>query len=186
MNLSNYEDLVHGNYSFHDKTLDVMGTTSLNLYKELYANNIVVYSCLELVIDRATEVHRQYNARGINTHNLSSYKRIEVTSRILGELGGTRMNLNGSLNGVKFQIRDRIIEGARRSCFGSLLKRKIRGAHDVTTIGLMRKVDFSIILSIRGMMERKYRRETIIEKCQVTLSSSKRIEVTSKVLKELE
>jgi hypothetical protein len=93
--------------------------------------------------------------------------------------------ISDSLGSVISEVKDKRISTAREQCVKSLAKRRILDVAGVLGLGVIDKVDFVMILGVRGMMERKYRRETIIEKCQVTLSSYKRLEVTSKVLEEL-
>ena len=85
-----------------------------------------------------------------------------------------------SLGGVNFNIRERKISTLWESCI------KYSKCYKLVAVGLIGKVDFSIILGIKVMMERKYRRETIIEKCQVTLSSLERLRITESILGELE
>jgi hypothetical protein len=94
--------------------------------------------------------------------------------------------LKDSLGCVKFTIKDRVISTAREKCVKSNAKKKLFGVADVLGIGIIDKIHFVIILGIRTMMERKYRRETIIEKCQVTISSLERLKVTDSILEELE
>jgi hypothetical protein len=87
--------------------------------------------------------------------------------------------LNDSLKSVKFTIKNQIISTLWERCI------KNSNCYRLSTVGLIARVDFSIILGIKGMMERKYRRETIIEKCQVTISSLERLSITESILEEL-
>lgn len=86
------------------------------------------------------------------------------------------------LHGLRLRIKGSVLRGARFRWEKSLFSYP----YDVINNGLVGKVDFIIVLCIMEMMNRRYRRETIIEKCKVTLSSSKRLLIAESILEELE